>query len=140
MSCLAVLAVACADLFGAQHGSMDLCCFAGLVGALKLWACPALTCRYYRLMVSGPGVTPGDSQRAAEAFRVVALTWMARNQVCCAALRCAVHRLALCWACKCGWLADVHTLGLECRREPRCRGMPHLFAAPRPPPLPRRSW
>lgn len=37
--------------------------------------------RYYRLMAMNRDSTPADAERAANAFRAVALTWMARNQV-----------------------------------------------------------
>lgn len=37
--------------------------------------------RYYRLMAMDRDSTPDDAQRAADAFKSVALTWMARNQV-----------------------------------------------------------
>ncbi|KAL4429002.1 hypothetical protein ABPG77_006041 [Micractinium sp. CCAP 211/92] len=37
--------------------------------------------RYYRLMAMNRDTTPADAERAAQAFRAVALTWMARNQV-----------------------------------------------------------
>lgn len=37
--------------------------------------------RYYRLMAMNRDTTPADAERAAAAFRAVALTWMARNQV-----------------------------------------------------------
>ncbi|KAL4440328.1 hypothetical protein ABPG75_003329 [Micractinium tetrahymenae] len=37
--------------------------------------------RYYRLMSMNRDTTPADAERAANAFRAVALTWMARNQV-----------------------------------------------------------
>ncbi len=37
--------------------------------------------RYYRLTATGPNSTAADAQRASDAFKNVALTWMARNQV-----------------------------------------------------------
>jgi hypothetical protein len=37
--------------------------------------------RYYRVMAMDRDSTPADARRAADAFRTVALTWMARNQV-----------------------------------------------------------
>ncbi|PSC67853.1 ABC transporter ATP-binding permease [Micractinium conductrix] len=37
--------------------------------------------RFYRLMAMDRDSTPADAARAAEAFKTVALTWMARNQV-----------------------------------------------------------
>lgn len=42
---------------------------------------PRLPDRYYRLMAMNRDTTPADAERAAAAFRAVALTWMARNQV-----------------------------------------------------------
>lgn len=37
--------------------------------------------RYYRVMAMNRDSTAADANRAAEAFRLVALTWMARSQV-----------------------------------------------------------
>lgn len=37
--------------------------------------------RYYRLMVTGRDAGPAEAGKAAEAFRAVAFTWMARSQV-----------------------------------------------------------
>jgi hypothetical protein len=37
--------------------------------------------RFYRLTAVGPNSSPAEAQRAAEAFRSVALLWLARNQV-----------------------------------------------------------
>lgn len=37
--------------------------------------------RFYRLTAVGVNSSPAEAQRAADAFRAVALTWMARNQV-----------------------------------------------------------
>ncbi len=39
------------------------------------------TDRFYRLTAVGPSSSPAEARRAADAFRAVALTWMARNQV-----------------------------------------------------------
>lgn len=37
--------------------------------------------RYYRVMATGPTSSPLAAQRQADAFKTVALTWLARNQV-----------------------------------------------------------
>lgn len=42
---------------------------------------PFFSDRFYRLTAVGVNSSPAEAQRAADAFRAVALTWMARNQV-----------------------------------------------------------